>query len=49
MDKSIIIKVFEKPGEVRFLFEETDEDFFNRDVEDISIDGPEYYKIFKPL
>jgi len=49
VDQSIIIRVLEKPGEVRFLFEETDEDFFNRDVEDISIDGPEYSWIFKPL
>jgi hypothetical protein len=49
VDKSIIVKVLEKPGEVRFLFEEADEDFFNQDVEDISIDDPEYSSIFKPL
>jgi hypothetical protein len=49
VDQSIIVRVLEKPGEVRFLFEETDEDFFNRDVEDISIDGPGYSPIFKPL
>lgn len=49
VDQSIIVKVLEKPGEVRFLFEETDEDFFDRDLEDISIDDLKNSPIFKPL
>lgn len=49
VDQSIIVKVLEKPGEVRFLFEEVDEDFFDRDVEDISVNDPEYSRIFKLL
>jgi hypothetical protein len=49
VDQSIIVKVLEKPGEVRFLFEETDEDFFDKDVEDISINDLKDSPIFKPL
>jgi hypothetical protein len=47
-DQSIIIKVHEKPGEIRFLCEETDEEFFDQDLEDISLNDPKYDKIFKP-
>jgi hypothetical protein len=49
VDQSIIVKVLEKPGEVRFLFEEAGEDFFDQDVEDISINDLKYSAIFKPL
>jgi len=49
VDQSIIVKVLEKPGEVRFLFEETDEDFFDQDSEDISLNDLKYSPIFKPL
>jgi hypothetical protein len=49
VDQSILAKIYEKPGEVRFLFEETDEDFFDQEMEDISIDAPDYDEIFKPL
>ncbi len=49
VDQSIIIRVLEKPGEVRFLFEETDEDFFDQDLEDISINDLKDSPIFKPL
>jgi hypothetical protein len=48
VDQSIIVRVLEKPGEVRFLFEEADEDFFDQDLEDISLNDPKYDKIFKP-
>jgi hypothetical protein len=49
VDQSIIVKVLERPGEVRLLFEEADEDFFDQDLEDISLNDPKYDKIFKPL
>ena len=49
VDQSILVNVYEKPGEVRFLFDEVDEDFFDKDVEDISINDPDYSAIFKPL
>jgi hypothetical protein len=49
VNQSIIVKVLERPGEVRFLFEETDEDFFDQGIEDISLNDPKYDKIFKPL
>ena len=49
VDQSILASVYEKPGEVRFLFEEVDEDFFDEDIEEISLDGPEYDFMFKPL
>lgn len=49
VDQSIIIKVFEKPGEVRFFFEEAEEDFFDLDLEDISIDDLKDSPIFKPV
>jgi hypothetical protein len=48
VDQSIIVRVLEKPGEMRFLLEETDEDFFDQDLEDISLNDPKYDKIFKP-
>ena len=49
VDQSIIVKVLERPGEVRFLFEETDEDFFDQGLEDISLNDLKYSPIFKPL
>ncbi len=49
VDQSIIVKVLERPGEVRFLFEETDEDFFDQDLEDQSINDLKDSPIFKPL
>jgi hypothetical protein len=49
VDQSIIVKVLERPGEVRFLFEEADENFFDKDVEDISINDLKDSPIFKPL
>lgn len=49
VDQSIIVQILERPGEVRFLFEEIDEDFFDKDVEDISINDLKDSPIFKPL
>lgn len=49
VDQSILVKVLEKPGEVRFLFEEADEDFFDQDVVVNSINDLKDSPIFKPL
>jgi len=49
VDQSIIVQILERPGEVRFLFEEVGEDFFDKDVEDISINDLKDSPIFKPL
>jgi hypothetical protein len=49
VDQSIIVQILERPGEVRFLFEEVGEDFFDRNVEDISINDLKDSPIFKPL
>ena len=49
VDQSILVQVYEKPGEVRFLFEEVDEDFFDQNLEDFSINDLKDSPIFKPL
>jgi hypothetical protein len=49
VDQSIIVQILERPGEVRFLFEEVGEDFFDKGVEDISINDLKDSPIFKPL
>ncbi|NIM10672.1 MAG: helix-turn-helix domain-containing protein [Candidatus Aminicenantes bacterium] len=50
VDQSILIIILEKPGEVRFLFdEEVDEDYFNEDLNNISINDLKDSPIFNPL
>lgn len=49
VDQAILIKILEKPGEVRFLFEEVEESYFDEDLDKISINDLKNSPIFNPL
>lgn len=48
VDQSILIQILERPGEVRYLFKESEEDYFEND-EGIDISDLKDSPIFKPL
>lgn len=49
VDKSILVQIIERPGEVKFLFEYGEENYFAEDEEYIDISDLEDSSIFKPI